>query len=69
MVWVGFAISWYSGAVLAGALFRVNIAASLCSEAFINLTQDTAISWYVDKLYSSIFFCVNGGYWGVSVEA
>ena len=61
MVWIGAEIGWALGAMLAGASVRVLIAACVGSKAFSAFTQDTAISWDVDKLYSTIFFSTNGG--------
>ena len=61
MVWVRAAIGWASGAMVADASVRVEIAACVGSKAFNTFTQDTAISWDVEELYSKIFFSINGG--------
>ena len=61
MVWVGAAVGWDSVDIVAGALFRVATADCVGSKAFSAFTQDTAISWDLDELYSTILFCINGG--------
>ena len=61
MVWFGAAIGWDSGYILAGSLVLVSIADCVGSKDFSAFTQDTAISWDVDELYSTIFFSINGG--------
>ena len=51
--------SWYLGAEVAGALIMVEIAASVVLKALSAFTQDNAISWDADELYSTIFFSIN----------
>ena len=55
------AVGWASGAIVASALVRVAIGACGGLKDFSAFTQDTAIYWDVDELYSPIFFSINGG--------
>ena len=59
VVWVGAAVGWYSGDILADASMRAEIAACIGLKAFSAFIQDTAIYWDVDDLYSTIFFSMN----------
>ena len=53
--------SWTSGSKVAGALVMVVIASFVGSKYFSVFTQDTAISWYVNELYYTVVFSINGG--------
>ena len=52
-------------------MHRLGLAIAACvgSKDFRAFSKDTAISWDMDKLYFTIFFSTNGGYWGVSGKA
>ena len=52
---------WDSGAIVDGALVRSAIDNSIGSKAFGAFTKNTTVSWDVDELYSTFFFCINGG--------
>ena len=54
-------IVWASGDLVSSASVRVAISDCVGSKAFNAFTQDIAISWDVDELYSTIFFSINGG--------
>ena len=57
----GWIQSWVSGDLVSGALVMVAITDCVGLKAFIAFTQDTAIFWNVDELYSTIFFSIHGG--------
>ena len=61
VVWVGATVSCNLGSIVAHALVRVEIAACVGSKDFSAFTEDTAISWNVDELCSTIFYSMNGG--------
>ena len=52
---------WASGDIVYGLSVRVDITTSVGPKDFSAFTQDTEISWDVDKLYSTIFFSINEG--------
>ena len=52
--------SWNSGAIVSGTSVMVAIADCVGLKGFSAFTQDTALSWDVDKLYSTIFSSING---------
>ena len=53
VVWAAAVISWASGDISADSLIRVAIVACVGLKAFSAFTQDNAIYWDVDELYSA----------------